>query len=214
MSMVNNDGVGVLFNLLDGNGINLLVAEDAIARICFLSSLVRSVKEGGRVVYIDLDTVLTAYIMHDMIDSKGIKMDIFIPDRGRFEELFADACSSIDDSTRLVVLDSIHGFYHLYDGVKVASLNQLLISYILLLAMHAEMHTIPFLVTSIRKRMVDEQNKDKKGYSSRYLWSKSSTILSAKYVHRDYKLLVRVVKHNIDAKGLMKELMINYTYCA
>ncbi len=209
--MVDGDG-GSILNLLDGNGINLLVAEDAMARICFLSSLVRSVKEGRRVVYIDLDTVLTAYIIHGIIDSKSVKMDIFIPDRGRVEELFADACSSIDDSTRLVVLDSIHGFYHLYDGVKVVSLNQLLISYILLLAMHAEKYTIPFLVTSVKKRMVDDQVKDKKGYSARYLWSKSSTILSAKYVRRDYQLLVRVVKHNIDTKGPIRELIINYVY--
>ncbi|MEM0367291.1 MAG: hypothetical protein QW383_02180 [Candidatus Nitrosocaldus sp.] len=225
MSMVVGDDNGyasVLFNLLDGNGINLLVAEDALARICFLSSLVRSVERGGggRMVYIDLDTVLTAYVMHGIMNKSSkdvsVKMDIFIPDRGRFEALLADACSSIDDDTRLVVLDSIHGFYHLYNGVKAASLNQLLTSYISLLAMHAEMYSTPFLVTSIRKRMmmVDEQNKkDKKLYSTRYLWSKSSTILSARYVHKDYRLLVRVVKHRIDTiRNTMLELMINDIY--
>lgn len=202
----------MLFNLLDSDGTNLLVAEDAIARICFLSNLVGSV-EHGRIVYIDLDTVFTAYAMHGIMMEKGrgVKMDIFIPDRGRFEDLLAGACSSIDADARLVVLDSIHGFYHLYDGVKIFLLNQLLTSYISLLAMHAERYSIPLLVTSVRKRMmiVEEPNTGK-AYSSRYLWSKSSAVLSARYMHRDYRLLVRVVKHRIDTlRNTMHELMVN-----
>ncbi|MEM0496162.1 MAG: hypothetical protein QW178_03990, partial [Candidatus Nitrosocaldus sp.] len=99
MSMVDGDGynkadkeTSVPFNLLDGNGINLLLAEDTLARICFLSSLIRSV-EGGRVLYIDLDTVLTAYVMHGIMMNKDasmkMEMDIFIPDKGRFEDLLA-----------------------------------------------------------------------------------------------------------------------------
>ncbi|MEM0030141.1 MAG: hypothetical protein QW572_02495 [Candidatus Nitrosocaldus sp.] len=218
MSMVVGDDNGyasVLFNLLDGNGINLLLAEDALARICFLSSLVRSVERGGggRMVYIDLDTVLTAYVMHGIMMNKDasmkMEMDIFIPDKGRFEDLLANVCSILDDDVRLVVLDSIHGFYHLYEGVKIASLNQLLISYISLLTMHTERYAIPFLLTSIRKRrVVEEQSTDKKkAYSTRYLWSKSSVILSAKYLRKDSTLLVDVIKHKIDGYSMQRWLM-------
>ncbi|MCS6768414.1 MAG: hypothetical protein NZ517_06730 [Candidatus Nitrosocaldus sp.] len=197
----------MLLDLLDGKGINLMVAEDALARICFVSSLVGSI-EHGRIVYIDLDTVFTAYTRHGMMmgmmrigsrdvrgkENGGVRMDIFIPDKGRLEHLLAHASSSIDDDTGLVVLDSIHGFYHLYDGVNITSLNQLLTSYISLLGIHAGRYSIPFLVTSIRKRMVEEP----RAYGSRYLWSKSSAILSARYSHRDQMLLVHVLKHRID----------------
>lgn len=192
----------VLLTLLDCYGINLIVAEDALARICLLSSLVRSLDD-GRIVYIDLDTVFTAYVMHGIMGikeegSKGANIDIMVPDIGRVEDLLATACSNIDADTRLVVLDSIHGFYHLYDRVKVTSLNQLLTSYITLLAMHAERYSIPFLVTSIRKKRIVEGVGTTQAYSSRYLWSKSSTIISARYSSRDYMLMVRVVKHRID----------------
>lgn len=196
-------GDDVLLTLLDCYGINLIVAEDALARICLLSSLVRSLDD-GRIVYIDLDTVFTAYVMHGIMGikeggvSNGAKIDIMMPDIGRVEDLLATACSEIDVDTRLVVLDSIHGFYHLYDRVKVTSLNQLLTSYITLLAMHAERYSIPFLVTSIMKKRIVEGVGTTQAYSSRYLWSKSSTIISARYSSRDYMLMVRVVKHRSD----------------
>ncbi|MEM4611373.1 MAG: hypothetical protein QXS95_01340 [Candidatus Nitrosocaldus sp.] len=213
MNGYNRDGKeSVPFNLLDGNGINLLLAEDTLARICFLSSLIRSV-EGGRVLYIDLDTVLTAYVMHGIMMNKDasmkMEMDIFIPDKGRFEDLLANVCSILDDDVRLVVLDSIHGFYHLYEGVKIASLNQLLISYISLLTMHTERYAIPFLLTSIRKRrVVEEQSTDKKkAYSIRYLWSKSSVILSAKYLRKNSTLLVDVIKHRINGYSMQRWLI-------
>jgi hypothetical protein len=64
--------------------------------------------------------------------------------------------------------------------------------------MHAERYSIPFLVTSIRKKRIVEGVGTTQAYSSRYLWSKSSTIISARYSSRDYMLMVRVVKHRID----------------
>lgn len=187
-----------MIDLLD-EGINLLIADDALSRIYSLSAIVGSV-EDGRVIYMDLDTVFTAYIMHGIIKSKGMRIDIFIPDRGRFEDLLAGICSSIADDTRLVVLDSIHGFYHLYQGVRVLMLNHLLTSYISMLAMHVERYSVPLLVTSIRKTKIAGEQVDPgtKAYSSRYLWSRSSTVLSARYSSRDNRLVVQVMKHLID----------------
>ncbi len=178
-----------MFSLLS-TGINILIAEDTYSRIRTLIGMISNTH--GNIVYIDLDTVFTAYVRSSLIDLNSIntKLDIYFVSKGRLESMLAYVCSL--DSPRLVVFDSIHGFYHLYDHygnrVMMRRLNQLLTFYISLLLDMSSRHECPLLITSIRRRGLRIKiNAD------RYLLNRSSVILYAS--SNDGVLNVDIIKH-------------------
>jgi len=77
---------------------------------------------------------------------------IYTPSANEFEELLSDICSRINSDVALVIIDSLNSFYHLYDGVKVSSLNHLLSSYVSLLLDHTSRLGSRLLVTSMMRQ--------------------------------------------------------------
>ena len=143
--------------LLDSKGMNSLLYSDPFSKICFTCSLVSEFLKNGRVVYIDLDTVFTSYAKNNVFDLNSGDLEIFLPRENEFECMLSDICSHLDDNAALVVVDSLNSFYHLYDKIKVGSLNRLLSTYISLLLSHTRRVGCCLLVTSmIRHKKTSE----------------------------------------------------------
>jgi hypothetical protein len=182
-----------MIEMLSVEGINLLIAEDPYAKTLFISNIIRSMKD-SRVIYLDLDTLFTAYIRNNIIKLSN-KVDILFASNKGLEDMIADAyaIADYDANLKLIVFDSLHGFYHIYAGKGkrfITRLNQLLIFYISLLLNLSKEKGCPLLVTNVKKRLDD---KEPKTNINRYLLSRSSAMLYVKVV--DNILSVSVLRH-------------------
>jgi hypothetical protein len=183
-----------MIEMLSVEGINLLIAEDPYAKTLFISNIIRSMKD-SRVIYLDLDTLFTAYIRNNIIKLSNNKVDILFASNKGLEDMIADAyaIADYDANLKLIVFDSLHGFYHIYAGKGkrfITRLNQLLIFYISLLLNLSKEKGCPLLVTNVKKRLDDKEHKTN---INRYLLSRSSAMLYVKVV--DNILSVSVLRH-------------------
>lgn len=180
---------------------NALLYTDPFAKICLLCSLAKYANK--RIVYIDLDTVFSAYA-RNRICSFDSNLKIFLPRENEFENILTDICSDMKEG-ELVVLDSLNSFYHLYDSIKIGSLNRLLSSYISMLLYHTRRVHCSLLVTSmIRHRKAAEWTLAPS--SRRILEAKSGVILNV-VLERESGLAVTIVKH-LPLKLQSKKLLI------
>ncbi len=190
--------------LLDSKGMNALLYSDPFSKICFTCSLVSGFLNQGKVVYVDLDTVFTSYVKNHIFDVDSGDLEIFLPSENEFERVLSDICSHLDGNTVLVVVDSLNSFYHLYDKVKVGSLNRLLSVYISLLLSHTRRVGCGLLITSmIRHKKTTEWLLAPS--SKRLIEAKSSVILN---VQLDTTSLIIDIVKNQQLKLHSKKLVI------
>jgi len=190
--------------LLDNKGINALLYNDPFSKLCFTCSVVSEFLKGNRVVYIDLDTVFTSYVRNGIFDADSGGLEIFLPSENQFEPMFSDICSHLDTDTGLVVVDSLNSFYHLYDKIKIGSLNRLLSAYIALLLNHTRRIGCKLLVTS----MIRHKKTSKwilAPSSKRLIEAKSSVIFNVELVRSG--MIVNMLK-NQPLKLYSKKLVI------
>ncbi|MEM2760570.1 MAG: hypothetical protein QXU32_10020 [Nitrososphaerales archaeon] len=195
--------------LLDEKGLNSLVFTEPFSKTCFTCSTVSSFLSGSNVIYIDLDTVFTAYVRNNIFtfpEDSGY-LSIYMPRASEFEESLADICSAIDSNSKLVIVDSINSFYHLYYKIRIGALNHLLSSYVLLLLNHCRRVGSRLLVTSmIRHKKTTEWVLAPS--SRRLLESKSSAVLAADLLYGN--LAINILKHRElgNSKLLIRKEMI------
>jgi len=190
--------------LFDSGGMNALLYNDPFSKVCFTCSVVSEFLKYNRVVYIDLDTVFTSYVRNNIFDADSGDLEIFLPSQNEFESILSDICSHLDAGTGLVVVDSLNSFYHLYDKIRIGSLNRLLSAYISLLLNHTRRIGSKLLVTSMirHKKAVEWVLAPS---SKRLIEAKSSVILDVELA-RD-GLVVGMVKHQ-PLKVFSKRLFI------
>jgi len=179
--------------LLQEKGLNSLLFKEPFSKICFNCSAVSAFLNDGNVVYVDLDTMFTSYVRNGIFSySSDNELQIYLPRAHEFEEILADMCSSINAETELVVIDSLNSFYHLYDGIKIGSLNHLLTSYILFLLNHCRSVGSTLLVTSmIRHKKTSEWVLAPS--SRRLIELKSDVILTPELINGN--LSIDLIKH-------------------
>lgn len=198
---IENPAIPLLF---DSKGMNALLYNDAFSKICFTCSVVTEFMRKGKVVYMDLDTVFTSYVRNRVFDMDSGDLEIFLPSEDQFESMLSDVCSHLDADASLVVVDSLNSFYHLYDKIKIGSLNHLLSAYISLLLNHTRRIGCKLLVTSmIRHKKAGEWILAPS--SKRLIEAKSSVILNVELARSS--LLVSVLKHQ-PLKLYLKKLVI------
>lgn len=190
--------------LLDSKGMNALLYSDPFSKICFTCCLVSGFLTKGKVVYLDLDAVFTSYTKNHICDVDSGHLEIFLPSENEFERMLSDICSHLDGNTVLVVVDSLNSFYHLYDKIKIGSLNRLLSTYVSLLLNHTRRVGCALLVTSmIRHKKADEWLLAPS--SKRLIEAKSSVILN---VQLDATGLIVDIAKNEPLKLHSKKLVV------
>jgi len=180
-------------DLLSRSGLNTLMFEDPYAKLDYLAGLVQSAE---RVVYVDLDTTMTAYISTGFIRPNRIA--VFLPSKGRFMSSFKDAISAAQNSS-LVVFDSVNSFYSVYydysvsaGGQSIGDLNRLLSVCLMLLLRQAISCNVPMLVTSMLRYRKDGGWKQSPA-SRRLLQQKSATKMKVK--RSDDAVILEIVQH-------------------
>ena len=153
-------------DLLTSGGLNTLTFSDPFAKIlCTISA----VRELGRTLYFDLDTMFSAYANTGIIGvngSKNLQADIFLPARGRFMPVFGTAMEYLASKGpySLVVFDSLNSFYNMYYDATVSAapqkrgtgrLNHFLCIVVMLLTKLGVDRRIPVLVTSMLRYRKD-----------------------------------------------------------
>ncbi len=187
-----------MIEMLSNRGVNMLVAEDTYAKISFISALINSMK-GSKIIYLDLDTVFTAYIRSNIIElGNGNKVEVFLACKEGLEDMLVDV-SLLAGKADLIVLDSLHGFYHAYKDKLISTrLNQLLTFHISFLLNIKE--DCSLLVTNVRRRIEPKTN------AGRYIWGKSSAIFYARLTADT--LIINIIKHDINSFN-GKEMIIS-----
>jgi hypothetical protein len=132
--------------ILSARGLNTLIFADPYPKVCLTALLASSVE---RTIYVDLDTMFTAYLQSGMIRPTG-KVRVFLPSEGMLVPMLKDVVDLTDKSS-LVILDSVNSFYNLFPAKEktLGGLNHLLSVLLMLLVKRASDAGVPVLATSM-----------------------------------------------------------------
>jgi hypothetical protein len=193
LSIVNND-------IVSADGLNTLIFNDPYAKLCFTSMLASKYQ---KIIYIDLDTVFTAYVSAGLLlknmNNADNTIKIYLPSEGRFEPLMMDIIDSMPGSS-IVIFDSVNSFYNMYykkmdihSGHGISNLNHLLSIFLMLLLKYGKILNIPILVTSMIRYKKD--NIWVQSPASKRLLQKKSVVKLNVSVINEKDLSVQIITH-------------------
>ncbi len=190
-------------DIFSTKGLNSLTYNDPYAKLCFTSMISSWCQK--KVIYIDLDTMFTAYAKADLIlllrnskySSKTI--NIYLPTEDRFESILKDVIEDMYDSS-IVIFDSINNFHNMYykkidieSGRGFSNINHLLSIFLMLLLKHGKHLNVPILATSmIRYKKYTEWIQSPA--SKRFLHKKSIVRLNVEMINED-DLSLEIIVH-------------------
>ena len=193
MSIVNND-------IVSADGLNTIIFNDPYAKLCFTSMLASKYQ---KIIYIDLDTVFTAYVSAGLLlknmNNADNTIKIYLPSEGRFEPLMMDIIDSMPGSS-IVIFDSVNSFYNMYykkidvhSGHGISNLNHLLSIFLMLLLKYGKILNIPILVTSMIRYKKD--NTWVQSPASKRLLQKKSVVKLNVSIINEKDLSVQIITH-------------------
>ena len=193
MGIVNND-------IVSADGLNTLIFNDPYAKLCFTSMLASKYQ---KIIYIDLDTVFTAYVSAGLLlknmNNADNTIKIYLPSEGRFEPLMMDIIDSMPGSS-IVIFDSVNSFYNMYykkidihSGHGISNLNHLLSIFLMLLLKYGKILNIPILVTSMIRYKKD--NIWVQSPASKRLLQKKSIVKLNVSIINEKDLSVQIITH-------------------
>jgi hypothetical protein len=193
LSIVNND-------IVSADGLNTLIFNDPYAKLCFTSMLASKYQ---KIIYIDLDTVFTAYASAGLLlknmNNADNTIKIYLPREGQFEPLMMDIIDSMPGSS-IVIFDSVNSFYNMYykkidihSGHGISNLNHLLSIFLMLLLKYGKILNIPILVTSMIRYKKD--NIWVQSPASKRLLQKKSVVKLNVSVINEKDLSVQIITH-------------------
>ena len=193
MSIVNND-------IVSADGLNTIIFNDPYAKLCFTSMLASKYQ---KIIYIDLDTVFTAYVSAGLLlknmNNADNTIKIYLPSEGRFEPLMMDIIDSMPGSS-IVIFDSVNSFYNMYykkidvhSGHGISNLNHLLSIFLMLLLKYGKILNIPILVTSMIRYKKD--NTWVQSPASKRLLQKKSIVKLNVSIINEKDLSVQIITH-------------------
>jgi hypothetical protein len=193
LSIVNND-------IVSADGLNTLIFNDPYAKLCFISMLASKYQ---KIIYIDLDTVFTAYVSAGLLlknmNNADNTIKIYLPSEGRFEPLMMDIIDSMPGSS-IVIFDSVNSFYNMYykkidihSGHGISNLNHLLSIFLMLLLKYGKILNIPILVTSMIRYKKD--NIWVQSPASKRLLQKKSVVKLNVSIINEKDLSVHITTH-------------------
>ena len=189
-------------DIFSTKGLNSLTYNDPYAKLCFNSMITSCCQK--KVIYIDLDTMFSAYAKANLILLENTKyinktINIYLPTEDRFESILKDVIEDMYDSS-IVIFDSINNFYNMYykkidvfSGRGLNNINHLLSIFLMLLLKHGIYLNVPILATSmIRYKKYREWVKSPA--SKRFLHKKSIVKLNVEMINED-DLSLEIIAH-------------------
>ena len=189
-------------DIFSTKGLNSLTYNDPYAKLCFNSMITSCCQK--KVIYIDLDTMFSAYAKANLILLENTKyinktINIYLPTEDGFESILKDVIEDMYDSS-IVIFDSINNFYNMYykkidvfSGRGLNNINHLLSIFLMLLLKHSIYLNVPILATSmIRYKKYREWVKSPA--SKRFLHKKSIVKLNVEMINED-DLSLEIIAH-------------------
>jgi hypothetical protein len=189
-------------DILSTNGLNTLTFDNPYAKLCFIARLISQYR---KIIYIDLDTMFTAYVKAGLL-LENIKtvhkvIKIYMPSEGKFESVLGDTIESMSDSS-IVIFDSVNSFYNMYydkidigSGRGISNLNHLLSIFLMMLLKNGKPLNVPILVTSMIRYRKDSEWVQSPA-SKRLLQKKSAVNLNVAMINGD-DLSVEIITHPV-----------------
>jgi hypothetical protein len=181
--------------ILEKSALNVILSEDNFIKTFFVGNVVNNSLKEGSVVYIDFDTILSAFLNLIIHDTKNLdNLLILRPNSEDVGKIMAHACSFFSPYIKLIILDSITTLYYLLDSKAPSDVNRKIGVYLGLFQSLAERFDIPIIVTSmIRAKRVKKAE----------LWLTSPTggraLLKARIVLKLNKISdhieINIIKH-------------------
>jgi hypothetical protein len=200
-------------SLLDSTALNTIIYDDPYAKLCLVSTIILQLREEQRkkVLYIDFDTVFTAFVKAGLIPPLMIKkrnsslyssdiLRIYIPNQ-KIDLDVIDVIKHIDEAS-IVIFDSITSFYSLfYFDLKssktvtreLGNINHLLLIILMLLLKNTRFSKIPLLVTSMI-RFRKDVGWIRMPTSNRFLQSRSKVNLYVR-MENENDMSISVLSH-------------------
>lgn len=136
-----------LYTLLPKGSITSLLCTEPAARNHFVNALVFSLlKDGKRVVYFDIDSFFTSFVMRSGILPP--KLLLIYPKGEEIDDALMTLLSWTKPVFDLLVIDSATTFYHIFPQAKFSGRNRKLGFYFALLREYTARASSPTLITS------------------------------------------------------------------
>jgi KaiC/GvpD/RAD55 family RecA-like ATPase len=198
--------------LLVGEISTLLFLEPSLKTLFLLNIISEYVKEGKRVIVLDLDSKVSGYLKSSLIRIPNEKnILIYLPSENEVEDYVAKICSIKEHVFSILIFDSISTYYHISGGKDFGELNRRLSTLITVLKNYALKNSSPLLLTSMYKaRKPSTQEWILSPSGGRVVIKRSSCLfdLVKKY---ENKVLVKISRHKLkrwDKKELQVSLSI------
>jgi RecA/RadA recombinase len=185
--------------ILERSALNVILSEDSFIKTLFIGNVVNFSLKEGSVVYIDLDTILSAFLNLIIYNAEDLDNLLILRSNGEdVEKIMAYACSLFSPYIKLIVIDSVTTLYYLLNSKAPSDVNRKIGVYLSLLQSLANKLNIPVIVTSMIRAKKVKQAKS---------WFTSPTggraLLRSKIVLKLNKIFeyieINIIKHENDA---------------
>ena len=133
--------------ILEQNVLNSIIYSDPYVKTVFFIKLVDWLDLP--IIYLDFDLLYSGYVTAKII-SKHDKLELFQPTRDNWNDLFRNVCSYISKHRSVLILDSLNGFFSLFNDKK--DVGMFVNSHIMLIAAIAKMTNSNVVVASMAEK--------------------------------------------------------------
>ncbi|MCP8309204.1 MAG: hypothetical protein H3Z53_10715 [archaeon] len=185
--------------ILERSALNVILSEDSFIKTLFIGNTVDNTLKEGSVVYIDFDTIFSAFLNLIIHTTKNLdNLLILRPDGEDVEKTMAYVCSFSSHYIKLMILDSITTLYYLLNSKAPSDVNRKISVYLSLLQSLAKRFDIPIIVTSmIRAKRVKQAEPWLTSPTGGRALLKSKIVLKLNKISNHIE--INVIKHESNA---------------
>ncbi|MEM3383168.1 MAG: hypothetical protein QXL52_03070 [Nitrososphaerales archaeon] len=185
--------------MLERSTLNVILSKDNFIKTLFIGNILDSYLKEGSVIYIDFDTIFSAFLNLIIKDTKYLdNLLILKPSDGDSENIMAYACSLFSPYIKLIVLDSITTLYYLLNSRASSDVNRKIGVYLSLLEGLANKLNIPIIVTSmIRAKKFKQTESWLASPTGGRVLLRSNIVLKLDKIFEHIE--INVIKHKNDA---------------
>ncbi len=146
-----DDSLSELMKIFEINPLNSIMFSDSFLKTVFLNKIIQATN--NTIYYLDFDLLYSGYITSNII-SKNNRVILYQPTKNDLLEIFKKILYIVSKEKSIVILDSLNGFFNLFNENKDA--GRLVNSYIVLLSTISKMSGSFVIFASLAREKDDE----------------------------------------------------------
>jgi hypothetical protein len=190
-----DDSLLELLKTLESNPLNSIMFSNSFLKTVFMNKIIQAYNY--TIYYLDFDLLYSGYITSNII-SKNNRVVLYQPTKNNLSEIFKKILYIVSKEKSIVILDSLNGFFNLFNENKDA--GRLVNSYIILLSTISKMSGSFILFASLVRENNDEHVLSITG--RHLIDSKNLTKIQTEKM--DSNLVAKVLGEKSNPKNLIK----------